>query len=294
MRGVTIGALNIVMPEPHSAERYVSLLRDAYRTKQIIKIRGESAAILGAFGSAGGEQYISGEIYKFFDLDVSSRWINIEQRAPAEDSELELISVPDNLKPGLQAFPFLLHPKKHRIFFLSRERDEHLGPTDARRYFMALLNQPKLVAKYGQISVTIEPEQDSLDKIFGMTELRRLEIELSPPNPDDFDDYETTIKQRLRDQNAQRMQVTLTAEPGESLEPDEETKALSWVAQSNGKVTGRGKIGDGPVTEVSTQQHPMLSNENYDPDIDTAYAAILRVANKFFAKLSQKKAGQIQ
>jgi hypothetical protein len=290
MRGVEIGALNIVMPEPHGPERYISLLRDAYRTKRVIKVRGEFAAILGGFGSPEMDDFVGGEVYKFFNLDISSRWINVEQQAPAEADELNLIRVPDNLKPGLQAFPFLFHPKRHRLFFLSRDRDEHVGPTDAMRYFRELLNQPRLVQRYGKIEVTVEPERDSLDKIFGMSELRRLDIELSPPNPDDLEEYETAVKQRMRKQNAQRLQMTLVAERGGSIQPDDDTKALSRVAQSNGHVTGRGRIGDGPVVDVSTQQHPLLSKETYDPDVDTPLAAVLRAANAFIRKIRNRPA----
>jgi hypothetical protein len=289
MRTVVVGALNIVMPEPHSPDRYVSLLKDAYATKRIVRIRGEFAAILGAFGVEQGEDFIAGEIFKFFDLKVSSKWINVEQQAPADADELNQINVPEHLKPGLQAFPFFFHPKRHRIFFLSRERDEHFGPTDALRYFKALLNQPRLAEKYGEIKVRVEPEQDSLEKIFGMLELRRLDIEFSPPNPDDFDDYEQEVKKRLTSQNARKMHVTLVAEEGKSLEPDEGTRALSEIAQSNGNVTGRGKVGDGLVTDVSTKQHPLLANESYDPNLETVHTALLHAANRFLARLRQRR-----
>lgn len=284
MRTVDVSALNIVMPVPHSPERYVEMFKKAYRTKRVVKIRGQFAGILGSFDGKEENGFHYGEIYKFYDLKVSGRWLNMLQQAPAEDEDLVDLNVPDHLKPGLEAFPFLFHAPSHRLFFISRETGEHLGPVDAGRYFRELLNQPRLTDDYGQINVTVIPDADSLGRILGLPDLRKLHIVVTPPNADDWHELELEIKDRLGEQNAATMVTVLVAEKGESLVPNEQTRMLSEVAQSNGYVEARGALEGGRVSTFSTKQHPMLVQAQYDPNVETTRTALQTVAQ---AQLSQ-------
>lgn len=272
------------MREPHSPDRYVELLKKAYRSRRAIKIRGQFAGILGSFDGQGENDFHYGEIFKFYDLKLSGKWLNMLQQAPAEEQDLAGLKVPEHLKPGLEAFPFLLHAPSHRLFFISRETDEHLGPVDAGRYFRELLNQPRLAEQYGQINVTVIPAEDTLDRIFSLPDLRKLHIVITPPNSDDWEDLEEEIKRRLAEQNAATMVTVLVAEKGESLEPNEDTRKLSEVAQANGYVEARGATEGGKVSTFSTKQHPMLAPSNYDPDLETVRTALLNAANDYIAR----------
>ncbi len=284
MRTVVVGALNIVMRDPHSPDRYVDLLKKAYRSRRVIKIRGQFAGILGSFNGQGENDFYYGEIFKFYDLKLSGKWLNMLQQAPAEEQDLAELKVPDHLKPGLEAFPFLFHAPTHRLFFISRETDEHLGPIDAGRYFRELLNHPRLAEHYGQINVIVIPAADSLNRILTLPDLRKLHIVITPPNPDDFGDLEQEIKERLAEQNAATMVTVLVAEKGESLEPNEDTRKLSEVAQANGYVEARGAMAGGKVSTFSTKQHPMLAPSNYDPNVETVQAALLNAANEYIRR----------
>lgn len=290
-RTIFVGAVNIVMPDPHSPDRYVELLRKAYLSKRAVKIRGQFAGILGIFDKREQEGYHYGEIFKFYDLKVSGKWLNMLQQAPAEEDELQQLRVPDHLKPGLESFPFIFHPDSHRLFFVSRETDAHLGPVDAGRYFRTLLNQPHLVEEFGEIKVTVIPEADTLQKIFDLRELRKLQIVVSPPNADDWHDLERDIKDRLNEQNAATMVTVLVAEKGASLEPDEETKALSSVAQANGYVEARGVGEDGRVETFSTKKHPMLAPAAYDIDVETQRTALMQTAIDYLARIRPARRG---
>ncbi|WP_254599805.1 DUF4747 family protein [Cupriavidus gilardii] len=289
MRTVIVGALNIVMPEPHNPDRYVELLKKAYRSKRAIKIRGQFAGILGSFDGHEEDGFYYGEVFKFYDLKLSGKWLNMLQQAPAEEHDLAKLNVPEHLKPGLEAFPFLFHAPSHRLFFISRETDEHLGPMDAGRYFRELLNQPRLAEQYGQINVTVIPAADTLDRIFALPDLRKLHIVITPPNPDDWEDLEQDIKERLTEQNAATMVTVLVAEKGESLVPNESTRMLSEVAQANGYVEARGATEGGKVSTFSTKQHPMLAPANYDPDVETVRTALLSAANDYISRIRRAR-----
>ncbi|MFM0225285.1 DUF4747 family protein [Paraburkholderia dipogonis] len=289
MRAVVISALNIVMPVPHSPERYVEMFRKAYRTKRVVKIRGQFAGILGAFDGREEDGFYYGEVYKFYDLKLTGKWLNMLQQAPAEEQDLADLKVPEHLKPGLEAFPFLFHAPTHRLFFISRETNEHLGPVDAGRYFRELLNQPRLVDQYGQVNVTVIPDADSLERILGLPDLRKLHIVITPPNPDDWHDLEQEIRDRLAEQNAATMVTVLVAEKGESLVPNGPTRMLSEVAQSNGYVEARGAVEGGKVSTFSTKQHPMLAPSQYDPDVETVRTALLNVAETHLARIRRPR-----
>lgn len=284
LRTVIVGAINIVMPEPHSPDRYVELLKKAYRGRHVIKIRGQFAGILGTFGERVGEDFYYGEIFKFYDLKLTGKWLNMLQQAPAEQEDLQDLNVPDHLKPGLEAFPFLFHAPTHRLFFISRESQEHLGPQDTGKYFRELLNKPKLADQYGKINVTVIPGADTLDKIFALPELRKLHIVITPPNPDDWEDLEREVKERLAEQHAATMVTVLVAEKGESLQPNKQTRQLSEVAQANGYVEARGATETGKVETFSTKAHPMLAPAKYDPDVETARTALLTAATDYLQR----------
>ncbi|GLC92330.1 hypothetical protein Tamer19_17380 [Cupriavidus sp. TA19] len=289
MRKVTVGVLNIVMPEPHNRERYVELFKKAHGTRRALTVRGKFAAILGGFGPKENGYY-GGVVHKFFDLELTGKWLNLQARKPVDDAEREGVSVPEHLKPGLETFDFLFFPPKHRLFFVSRERGESFGPLDAARYFRALLNQPALREEFGEIEVTAEPDKDTLRKILAIPGLRRLDIQISPPNPDDFEDFEQDVKDRLKAQHARRMDVSLIASRGETLAPDNEIQALAEVAKSNGLVSGRGRDDEGNVVELSTKQHPLLETAEYDPDVEFPSTALYAVASDFLRSLVRRAA----
>ncbi|WP_328514923.1 DUF4747 family protein [Ralstonia solanacearum] len=92
------------------------------------------------------------------------------------------------------------------------------------------------------------------------------------------------MKERLAEQNAATMVTVLVAEKGESLEPNEDTRKLSEVAQANGYVEARGAMAGGKVSTFSTKQHPMLAPSNYDPNVETVQAALLNAANEYIRR----------
>ena len=90
-----------------------------------------------------------------------------------------------------------------------------------------------------------------------MPQLRRLDIHLERPNPDDLTDEANRILEKLVRQGAKSQDLALTKAPGVSnLTPDEDTKTLAEIAATNGYVSGRGRDEEGNITTVSTSEHP--------------------------------------
>nr|VFK44989.1 MAG: protein of unknown function (DUF4747) [Candidatus Kentron sp. TC] len=135
-----------------------------------------------------------------------------------------------------------------------------------RRLIKNLLTQKNLQEMYGEISVVVEPVEDALDKIFRMPHLRKLEIQINRPNSDPLHEYEKKFAARLKNQHAGKMRQDLTAKRNESLAPDDETRSLADLAQSNGYVRGLGTDQDGKPSEENTKEHPWQERVSYDPN----------------------------
>ena len=288
MRIVSISALNIVMSMPHSSERYVQLFQKAYKKKLPINIRGEFVGVLGScrLEEVDGRQIVVGELYKYFELKMDSQWYNTLENKAADDDELSKIIIPGHLKPHFEVSPFVFFPHKHRIFFISREVDGTFTPNQAHKLFDALFNSQPLVGEFGSIGITIEPSIDSLSQILGISKMKMLHIEVTPPNPDDQDLMERRLYKKMRLRGADKQIIELHSDQHSGLQLDEDLKSLAKIAQSNGSVSGRGEDEVGRSTSLSTLSHPLQEKTIYDPKIQRRLPMLIGKALELLPKIA--------
>lgn len=289
MRILSISALNIVMPVPHSPQRYIELFEKAYALHQSISLRADHSGLLGAcrLEDVNGVTIVTGEIYKFLNLDLEGQWFNAIEQRPAEEEDLEDLVIPPHLKPHFKTFQYVFFPRGHRLFFISRELSESLTPGIALRFFKDLFNQPVLVQEFGQIEVIVEPSQDTLQRILNMPKLKRLYLEVSPPNADDLNAVEQRVMARLNNQRASKMIEEFVSDRPQGLLPDEETRQLARIAQSNGKVEGRGFDENGMSVALSTEDHPLIDRIEYNPQTTTRKDTLLHRAHTLLNQILQ-------
>ena len=273
MRQFRVAILNIVMPLPHTPSRYVELLQATYTRHRIASLRSDYAGMLGALDITQGE-VISGQFYRFFNLNIDSPWFNLSNQQEAEPGDLAQIQVPTHLKPHHLAISFVFIPQRHRLIFVTRAGHESFSPTMAKSLLDSLFSDVELTQLFGEIEVTIEPSREQLRRIFSLPRLKKLLIELSPPNPDDLDEAERDVLDRMSEERAQRMSVELISRHPRGLQPDENHKLLASIAQSNGKVSGHGEDENGNLITLSTDDHPLIKVVTYDPNIQTQNHAL--------------------
>lgn len=283
MRTFRLAVLNIVMPSPHSADRYLELFRETFRLRQVVKLRGDFVGMLGAVHDDRG--VVSGYFYKFFNLDVKEGWFNMNRRQEAEPEDLSQIHVPDYLKPHHQSIRFLFFPKQHRLIFVTKDQRESLSPNMAKTLLDRLFADARLVQTFGEIEVTIEPNREQLWRIFSIPRLKVLTIEVSPPNPDDLDEAEREVMERMNGERAQKMIVELASKHPNGLQPDDGHKTLARIAQSNGEVRARGEDETGTVVTLSTADHSLIEPVTYDPNVQTRDAAMSEKAGALLQRL---------
>lgn len=199
-RQLQLGAINITMPAPHRPERYVQLFQKAAELDKVARLRGDWVGRLSTLRveqEPDGSQIIRGDFYKYIELDSTRDWFNVLNGKPAEERELEAIRIPEHLKPHFQFVPFIFFSKGHRLVLVTRDGQDVMSSAQALSVLKTIFSSPELVDQFGQIELVIEPARDTLDKILGMHRLRTLEILVTPPNPDDFEEFEHDLFENI-------------------------------------------------------------------------------------------------
>jgi len=278
------------MPSPHNAERYVALFRRAYKSKRAVRLRGDFAGMLGSLRveDIDGHDIVTGEFYKFFDLKLDGQWFNTLEQKAAEDTELAEIHIPDHLKPHFQIFPFVFFPAKHRLFFIAKDQYENFSPGQAQKLLSVIFEEYSFVREFGEIEIIVEPNADTLQRIFSMPRLKSLHIEVIPPNPDDLEEAERKLFEKMHRLGANKQTVELTSKESSGLSPDQELKTLAEIAQSNGKVDGRGEDEAGQTIYVSTADHPMLTKVAYDPSTQLRSETLILESRDLLRKIARR------
>ena len=277
-KSIKIGALNVTL-HPHSDEIYVQLIKDAKKLRRPICYRENHYAIMGPLSWADGtrkSKILHGILYRFLDFSQNSLWLNLEAQKPADPGELSEVMIPPHLKPGLAVIQYAFSVMNHRIYFEMRnDRHQTLGPTSAQKIFGQFFNQKELTDRYGEANVFVEPAKEALDKIFKIPELEKLVIDVTRPNPDNLEEEEKKVMQRLSTQNARRERIELIAQKGKSLKPNRDTELLARVAAANGSVWGKGKDEEGNPVEESTRDHPWSAIVKFNPKLKNATNAFI-------------------
>jgi hypothetical protein len=289
-RKITLGALNIVLPPPHKAERNIALFEHVYALARKAKMRGDWVGLIGELKVEDDPQCgtaVRGEFYKYIELDKTRAWYNVVSRKPAGLTDIDRIVIPDELKPHFQFLPFVFFAKGHRLVCVTRDGQDTLSVRQVASILEVIFRGEEIEKEFGRVEITIEPSLETLDEILTLPKLRRLELDISPPNPDDFADFERDLFEDLDEQNAGSLKLELTAADGETLVPNVKTKKLAMVAQSNGKVVGIGG-GRGKTRTLSTTQHPLEIVGSYDPDAQPRSITVFEKAVEVVSKLSRR------
>ena len=280
-RTIRISQINIAMESPHSPQRYIDLFRHAKNIRSPITLRGDEAAILGPLDFKtykGPQDHISGEIYRFLNIDETAKWFNMQKNEPATEEETNAIVIPRELRPNLKMIEFVFHPHNHKLFFINKDRNHTLSPQLAEKFFQQLFDLACEKGSLPAVTVTAIPDKESIEEIFSIPTLKRIDITLARPNPDDFEAAERKFLKKLEKQKAKRIETSLIALPGKSLEPDEETRLLAQVAASNGKVVGHGLDSHGKRIEESTKNKPMDTPYTVNSAVELSSDVLLRVS----------------
>jgi len=268
---MTIGAINIKI-HPHTPQTYIELFNDVIKLKRRASLRGDIYGHLSSFSFLNRDETLGfkGFIYKYLNIDPNEPWFDVDEEKVVDKEQMLQVEVLKKVKPHFSHFMYLFIPKYHRFFFTTYYDKKSISPSSVERFLKGVFYHPDILEKYGEVDVIVEPSIDGLEKIFKIPTLERLELLITKPNPDDHDEAEQKLLQRLGRLKAKRLKEEYVAESRSSIEPDDELRTLSRIAASNGYVWASGKDLEGKAVQESTTEHPYeepvwyASDENPD------------------------------
>jgi len=281
-RKIEISALNIAMHAPHSAQKYIQLFLSARRKNILIQLGTVHGAILGSAASENKDdpkKFIVGEIYRFIRIDPKEPWFNIKTSEPATEQEMGKVKIPDNLLPNLRRIEYVFDPQKHRLWFVSSDRKDQMGPSMAAEFFQTLFDRVCVEDGFPKVEVTPFPDQEALDTMLSLPQLDFIRISLTRPNPDDAEELDARFLKRLEDQGIERWNQELRATAGQTIRPDAETSGVISVASRNGFVEVEGRDGEGNRYSESTVAKPLRMLKKVNSEIEVSQDVLLRAAH---------------
>ncbi|MGR6871160.1 DUF4747 family protein [Pseudomonas sp. HK3] len=283
-RSLTISALNITM-HPHSAAKYISLIKKAEQSKTAIRVAGDTylQLVKGIYNidAKNIENGIYGEIAKYTDISKDATWLNLQTESAAEEKDMKAVSIPPNMKPNYGGFTFVFYPKVHQFYFEQKNGSFQLSPNYVHTLLKGLFALEHIQEEFNKVDVTVMPYKDKVTEILNIFELKNLKLNITRPNPDDFgDDEDIEVFKLLDAQNIETQIIENRAVKGKSITPSENMKKLARIAANNGFVEGSGKDQQGIPVSDSTKSHPFKLVSIYDPAktglLETMHAAAMK------------------
>ena len=283
-KSVEAGVVNI-KTHPHSPKTYVKLFNRLKEYQHNARIRGADTGTLGWMApivKGKSVRGLYGEFYKFIDIDPNEPWFNKRDRTVIEiDGEIvKEPPVPEHLKPNLKRIFFVFYPKKHRLFFDSK----NFSASSAANLLRGLFADERIVEEFGVVDVDIESAFYAIQKILEIPTKTRVDIHINLPNPDDTSEDEQEVLDRLGRINARRVTQKYTSSRQEGLSPDDEMITLMNVAKSNGYVYAEGYDGE-TKREESTIPYPFIKRDKYNPNVTNEAQAFRRLTENMLGEI---------
>jgi hypothetical protein len=253
---VVLGALNIAA-DPHPEDIYRRLFQAAANRE--VHLRGSDyAKVTAPQDRETDPPSFYGRVLVWTEIDKNGKWLNQKKNEEATSEDKAKISIPEGIDPNFRSFNFVFLEKQHLLVLeYQNELSQSFGPKSAERVFSTLFSEDYFGEDTPDVSVTVVPSTDALEKIYNIPRLRHLEIFIIRPNADDLTDATGKVLDRLIKQGAKSQKLELQKKAKvKSLKPDNDTKALAAVAATNGHVSGNGFDENGKPVFESTEKHP--------------------------------------
>ena len=286
-RRFEVAVINITM-HPHSPERYVELFQRAATPTQYLRCRGDEQMVLPAVHPCAPHDCLSGLygwLYRGLDLggNTGGSLRTLRELDPGDASR-----IPPEVRARFKSTPFVFLPRGHRLFFCASEGTERFNPAHTAKALRLLLNRPDLQERFGEVAVTIESKEETVEQVLMMPSLTKLMIFVTLPNDDVFSDRDVQrALERLRVQNAKKHRIQMQGRPGAGLKPDRETRAFMRLATSNGRIEAEGYAGGAKIIE-STADHPYLIQGKYIPHQEKLIDKIVCLARTYLPRFTHR------
>jgi|GEM_PF-2805984 hypothetical protein len=271
LKRLEVAAINITTELPHTRERYQQLfymLRDI-RPWAIGKIGRHERITFAFFGEDALS--ISGSLVRYTRIERNAPWWDEENRKALIDADgRPEPQVRDGVGANSRYIPFHFLLDEHLLIFDTRE----ISPNQLARGLAEMVTRDDFVKAFGQVNITVEPNQDALPQLLALPRKRTIKIMLSLPNgPDALETIGGRIKSRYERMNLARVEERYVGQSGGEIVPDDDLKATMGLAASNGYAEVE-YIGEkGRLESMSTKEYPLRERKMCR---DTEYWSTMR------------------
>lgn len=250
-RSYTFYALNLRL---HSLDRKASealpkIIDDIRKKKNWKVVNGDSCLVVRNFWEVetGVELMYAGFFTKFTRL--SGDWFNLESAEP------ESLATPKNKFPNHRDADFYLIPSLHRIFI---RKTPSVSLNFVIKYLEKVL--PQHIRSSETIQVIMEKSDAVIEKILTAKAVRRLSLEITYSNDDDFDDFKKEMDEDLRAGRVGRAHMLFVPDETKNLDIRSSPllAGLMGVAQSNGEFDSTIVNEDGRREKVRSERFPKI------------------------------------
>jgi hypothetical protein len=213
-------------------------------------------------------------------------WTEVDQAEPIifkESLKQNLIqdtdiTIPDNIGFNSKLFYFSFREIDH-TFFVELQNDEghttSIGRViDALDAIFKSIDLPDL----DHIDVYVKSQKDAVSRVLDLKMIRKIQIVINLPNPDDLQEGISRIYEELHKIGAKKLATEITKDRGqETLNLTLQYLAQAEIAKDNGFVESEGVNEVGEKVKLSTKDHPKIITLPFEED-DSGYRKIVEVA----------------
>ncbi|WP_081639450.1 DUF4747 family protein [Euryhalocaulis caribicus] len=272
-------ALNIRLNE-HNRATYSAYIKAIRKRKLPVNVWGDTyVAIVSVEALDTGN--FRGIIAKFTDID-SDAWFDGRQFEEYDHGP----EIPSNWYANYRPFHFYFDTQNHTFYFESYGIEGPFSETFVLKYFQKLLKDPILLDEFGHGDVNVIQDKEKLEEIFGIAELKKVQITIKRPNQDMWPEARSRqIQDRFRRMRVKEEMTEYKSVANQSIEPDEEMMEDAAVAMRDGKVRTEGHTRDGAKDVRGSEAHPAQEGVRYDPDEQTDLQAFRDAITKLHGRI---------
>lgn len=248
------GRLNVVA-HPHPEGIYRRIFDALAARKRGVRFFGDRFAAISPL-SETRDSVFTGRLATWVEVDREANTIDLdsfEERLFSESG----VDIPKSIGLNSRIFNFAFNEATHQLIVETQNIDgQTLSIRLAGRAFQKLLHGLELRG-VDSIDVFVASKADALDRILRLPKIKKVEIDLSLPNPDDLSDLEAEILKELLEGHIKRDKSEITKVAGaETIVLPPHYRAKANIARDNGAVSATGIDEDGEKVVMSTNEYP--------------------------------------
>ena len=257
-RKASYGVLNVVA-HPHPEGTYRKLFEMAGQDTFGHQFFGDRYATLSPVTPTRNGVF-TGRLATWTEIDQGSNLI--DKRSLKESLLADSgIPLPENVGFNSKVFSFAFRESDHRLFVeLINDEGQTISIGRARAAFTKIL-QAICPDEISELDVHFISSSNAVEHVLAIPRLRKLEIVLDLPNPDDVTPAQQAIIEKINRMHAKRLKTEITKSAGaETLTLTDDYLVMSQLAKNNGHVVGYGHDENGEKIVRNTDEYPQEIN----------------------------------